>query len=741
MTVHDSSTRAGLRTFPSGYGQADTRIRRGTPYEAIDTAAIIAMLSDPPSAPKEQARWFLPSTYNAHDARTHAVQRERGSFCFLVLDVDDNNLALAEVNEALEAVVPGASRLVYSTRSATPVDRRWRALVPLVVPIPGVDYTDTANAFYDLLEESTGGHLIPCRCHADVGQLAYLPNRGSLYEHYVHHARRLDLSGHPIIARRDECRRQRAEAEAAARAKREQRARDRAAKGETGESPVEHFNRTHSIAELLEHYGYSQAGSTDDWRSPYQSSGSYATRDCGEHWVSLSQSDAANGIGAESKSGRRFGDAFDLYVHFEHLGDFAKAVRAYAREAGLNARPSDDSFAGGADFGWEAKQNRGDTREEKASLFRSWRPIDPLTFPPRCFLYGKHYIRKFASVTVAPPGIGKSTLDLIDALAMATGRQLIGVQPVQRLRVVYFNAEDPREEIERRVLAACQHFDIDQAELEGRLFTASGREVDLILARGEAGDIVEDAFALVTAFYAEFKPDVLIFDPLANMTESPETNDVFRRLGKRLSHLADECDCAIEVVHHTRKLGGREADIEDSRGGSALVGAVRSGRVLNPMTADEAVRAGLSTHIDHFRIDRGGKSNVARPSDRAVWFRKFGVELPNGDDVAVVEPWEWPDAFEGVSLEMTRKVRTRLAEQDPPARANSQAKEWAGYIIAEVVGIDASDKASRARISQMIRTWLRTGVLQQEERRSPRDGRDIPVILPGPNDPSNPEMP
>lgn len=740
MTMHDTHKGTSLRLFHSGYGQVDTRIRQGVPYETIDTGAIIAMLVDPPSVPKEQARWFLPSIYNAYDARTHAVQRERGSFCFLVLDVDDNNLALSEVTAALEIVAPGASRLVYATRSAKPSDRRWRALLPLAAPMPGVDYTDTANAFYDLLEEATGGHLIPCRSQGDTGQLAYLPNRGAFYEHVTHHASRLDLRGHPVIARRDESRRQRAEAEAAARAQREQRARERAARGETGDSPVDHFNRTHAVADLLERYGYERAGGSSDWRSPYQTSGSYATRDCGEHWVSLSDSDAANDVGAESKGGHRFGDAFDLYVHFEHRGDFGTAVRAYANEAGLNARSSGESFVSGSGRATPGREQDG-SDQRSGPLFQPWVAIDPLTFPPRSFLYGKHYIRKFASVTVAPPGIGKSTLDLIDALAMATGRPLLGTQPVQRLRVVYFNAEDPREEIERRVLAACQHFDINQAELEDWLFTASGRDVDLIFARGEAGDIVEDAFGLITAFHAEYRPDVFIFDPLANMTESPETNDVFRRLGKRLSQLADECDCAIEVVHHTRKLGGREADIEDSRGGSALVGAVRSGRVLNPMSADEAARAGLLTHIDHFRIDRGGKSNLARLSDHAIWFQKLGVDMPNGDEVAVVRPWKWPDAFEGISKEMTLKVRTRLAELDPPARANPQAKNWAGYIIADVVGIDASDKAGRARVLRMIKTWLNTGVLLQEERHSPRDGRDIPVILPGPNDPSSREMP
>ena len=43
-------------------------------------------------------------------------------------------------------------------------------------------------------------------------------------------------------------------------------------------------------------------------------------------------------------------------------------------------------------------------------LFRPWEVIDPLTLPPRDFIYGRHYIREFARVTLAPGGGSKSTI-------------------------------------------------------------------------------------------------------------------------------------------------------------------------------------------------------------------------------------------------------------------------------------------------------------------------------------------
>src|SRR4051812_27530497 len=58
----------------------------------------------------------------------------------------------------------------------------------------------------------------------------------------------------------------------------------------------------------------------------------------------------------------------------------------------------------------------------------AWR--DPAMIRPRAWLYGRHYIRKFISGTVSPGGLGKSSLAVAEALALATGRDLIGTKPV-----------------------------------------------------------------------------------------------------------------------------------------------------------------------------------------------------------------------------------------------------------------------------------------------------------------------
>lgn len=347
--------------FVTGFGQSDTHAATlndgrqnphksaSTPYGTITAREIVAMVRTPPSVPKERAQWFIPSAYHGCDARTHEVQRERGLFYWLTLDVDDNNLTLAEVNDAVDAVTGASARLIYSSRSARPDRKKWRALVPLRASLGGADFADAQHAFYDLLERASAGVLLPDRRLALPAQLVYLPNRGEFYEHHIVKADRLDLTeDHPIVRRMAENRAARAQAEAEAQARRQFRSATRPAPSGDGVRPVDHFNASHSVADLLARYGYRQLGHSADWRSPMQTSGSYATRDCGDYWVSLSASDAAAGIGAASANGNRHGDAFDLFAHFEHGGDFNAAVAAYAHEAGLTRRPDTRSTAGNA---------------------------------------------------------------------------------------------------------------------------------------------------------------------------------------------------------------------------------------------------------------------------------------------------------------------------------------------------------------------------------------------------------
>ncbi|RYG56360.1 MAG: hypothetical protein EON56_04275, partial [Alphaproteobacteria bacterium] len=107
----------------------------------------------------------------------------------------------------------------------------------------------------------------------------------------------------------------------------------------------------------------------------------------------------------------------------------------------------------------------------------AWR--DPAKLPPREWLYGNHLIRKYVSATIAPGGVGKSTLVVADALAMASGKAIMGQHVQKPLRVWVWNGEDPADEMQRRVTAAMLHHRIRSCDIETRLFLDSGRDTPI----------------------------------------------------------------------------------------------------------------------------------------------------------------------------------------------------------------------------------------------------------------------
>jgi hypothetical protein len=345
---------------------------------------------------------------------------------------------------------------------------------------------------------------------------------------------------------------------------------------------------------------------------------------------------------------------------------------------------------------------------------------NPATFPRRQFAYGQLYIRGFLSETVAPSGIGKSSLITSEIVAMTSGLNLLGIKPAKPLRVWYWNGEDPQEEIERRIEAVCLRFNVDPNLIEGRLFIDNGRETEIIVASQTRSGIViakPVSDALIDALKSGGF-DVLIVDPFIAAHRIPENdNPGIEVVAKSFARIADATNCAIGVVHHVRKTNGNEITSEDGRGASSLKCATRSVRVLNRMTREESEKAGVKEDRRlYFRADID-KSNLAPPSDKATWFRLVSVGLGNGsggpvddqDYVGVVAPWQWPDAFDGVSVSDLSAVQRCVSQGR--WRENCQATDWVGVAVAEALKLDPAKREHKARIKTMIAKWIETGML------------------------------
>jgi RecA-family ATPase len=563
-----------------GQFRPNTHLNAGKDYDPISASEILALVENPPSVVKEEGRWVIPSTYIGPDARTHSVQREKGQFWLLPLDVDTGNLSIGEVDAALVKVCGAVPRAIYSTRSATADNRKWRAFVALSRPLAGSDYADTVAAFNDLLREASGGRLVPDTAICHPGQLVYLPNRGAYYRRsIVRGGASLSLApSHPIIVKREANRAARAEIERQAADDHEARKARRST--ESG-GIVGEFNDRHEIGDLLLKYGYEpecELGGCN-WRSPYQTTNSFATWDRGSHWISLSGSDAEAGLGRAASGGAaRFGDAFDLFVNFVHGGNFGAAVKAYAAELGLTVTRAGPDIL-------EHFTPLPDDAEATSSLFFSASDLEGREAPARDWIVP--YLVPNSTVTLfsGDGGTGKSLLSLQLAVAVASGGNWLGFDLAQGA-AVFLSAEDDQDEIHRRLQDVTHAAGVAWGDLGG-LKLASLAGEDALLAAPRSGSLTKTPLLdRLDTYLSATKPRIAILDTSADLYGGDEINRAqVRQFIGMLRGLAIRHACAVVLLSHP-SVAGMDSGSGIS-GSTAWNNSVRSRLYLERVKVDK----------------------------------------------------------------------------------------------------------------------------------------------------------
>lgn len=364
---------------------------------------------------------------------------------------------------------------------------------------------------------------------------------------------------------------------------------------------------------------------------------------------------------------------------------------------------------------------------------------DPASIPPRRWLLGKWLQRGEISAMIAPGGVGKTTFEVGLALSLVSGQDLFdrGL-PEGARRVWFWNLEDDTQELARQFAAAALHHQISAADIAGRLFV-DGLDQKLCTAieTADGAQIVEPVYEAITRELRRRNIDVLKIDPFVSSHAVNENdNGKIDAVAKRWKRVAQDCSCAILLVHHSRKTGGNAVTAEDSRGASSLSGAVRTVLTLNPMSEEEGNRYGISDKADRRTIIRvdNGKSNRA-PPENAFWFKLHSVELGNGnglsqgDQVGAAAKWIAPDPFDGLSVRDLYNVQQAISGGD--YGANVQAADWAGHAVAEALGLDIGNKRDKARISSLLAEWIKSGALVKETRPDTKKGRDRPFVAVG----------
>jgi RecA-family ATPase len=384
------------------------------------------------------------------------------------------------------------------------------------------------------------------------------------------------------------------------------------------------------------------------------------------------------------------------------------------------------------------QQNTALADKDEQSWPTPYNMFNALTLPKREWVYGYDYIKKYISVTASAGGIGKSSLINVEAIAIATGRPLLGVAVKQQTNVWVINLEDPISEMQMRTIAAMQHYNIKPEEIKGRLFMDGEDTMQITLAAESRDGLItnDDLLAHITRKVKENNIGAVILDPFVSAHLVNENNNgSIQAVVAMLRKLARDTNSSVQLVHHIRKGNGDDATIDSVRGAGSLIGAARAARVINRITPDDAMALGVDEHeaLGIFRVD-DGKANLAPPSDKATYRRMQSVEIANGEHIGVATEFKLPDLFDGVTADNARNVQKLVSEAEAnqtPYKANVQAKQYVGHAVAEELKLDMEKPGDKAKVKAIVKQWMKTNVLKAAEMYDKRQGRDVQCVVVG----------
>ena len=341
--------------------------------------------------------------------------------------------------------------------------------------------------------------------------------------------------------------------------------------------------------------------------------------------------------------------------------------------------------------------------------------------PPRPWAYGDFLMEGAVTGVPSPAGTGKTTFAMQLAIAFALDQPLgpWTPRPGGGGKVWVLNGEEPKEELDRRFMAASIEAGIDPSAVDGRVFYNSafaGQEpINLVnYDRGSDRCVTTPAVDRIKATIRANNIKLLILDPLIEFHSVKETDtEQFQAVGAALRSIAMETGCSLLVFHHTPKSASSEnaGDMTVMRGSGSMLGVVRFVVTIFRMSKADAETHNIpaSERNAFVRID-GGKANMGPLDGGEHWFRMVGVNIDNASSPRPA------DSVAALRYAPMQKADDRAERAE---RARTHQEQTLARVCIEVVrvclanGWTAPDKAASLNTVCGALDRIKTGVAER----------------------------
>jgi hypothetical protein len=366
------------------------------------------------------------------------------------------------------------------------------------------------------------------------------------------------------------------------------------------------------------------------------------------------------------------------------------------------------------------------------------RNIDFTTLAPRPWVYGRFAIAGHVTCLSGPGGTGKTSLALAIAMSVALGQSLL-IEPDDKPEdhrvykkgpILYWNLEDPLDEMNLRIAAEVRHRNVDVERLHDQFFVMSGRDHPLCVAKVNAkGQVERMDIAPVVEMIKNLGIALMVVDPAINAHGIDENkNEQMAVVVDQFRRIASQANCAIVIVHHFRK-GGVAGDAASSRSAGTLTDGCRVLETVTPMTEEDAEALGVPlAHRRRYAKRMNAKLNLSPVPEEHEWYEFVGVRLdnataeyPDGDSVGVLQRWKPLSPMHDVSWEQVECVLNMIEHGcDGGAEFYTDAANGGQRYIGHVMHAKMGVPLDYAKV--LIKEWIKAGALIKDKYTSQVSG-------------------
>ena len=352
---------------------------------------------------------------------------------------------------------------------------------------------------------------------------------------------------------------------------------------------------------------------------------------------------------------------------------------------------------------------------------------EPINFDeprPLDYVIDKILERGSLSVLFGRPGAGKSTLALAEAVSIAAGKDLLGLDPdIEAGKVgLYWPDEGARNAI-RKIRGICAMYKLDIEQVRKNLFFIGGEGFPITANAGNIDALATQIIAMYSGFSALYIDSMAAFGPDIESDNSDAT-----RVMRGLERVAEQTQCAIRLLHHSRK-GPPGVPVvtgmEEARGASAVLGraSIVEQIIIRQVGSDRILSIGGPESDLKYR-------NTPAPERRL--YKIISVDI-DGEKYqpGVIWPTEEVDDTRLSQIMLPEAIMEAQARMlklpDEQLRQSSRSSGWAGIGLAKILDMDIGEGLPRAKcsesqlqhrsqITQLLHDWTLAGLLTIEER-------------------------